>query len=309
MICYQNYTTKQEQEEVLELARKLNSLYLARGMEIIHSEEKVFLIWRNIAQVFDKPLLDVAKEDVEDAEFEAELNAKAMTCAERRERKAAHMGVSLEKYEGLFKHDILLLRREELSWLQSRTGERNKTLDKRIEQHTQSRGEWLCAKGMLKEEVPTQEQIAYVDALEKEVEALGDDVEKDIIAEVQRLENKLQLRELLKKRASTRKARTPRPVPFRRCDRARARAPRSVRRASFSMAGSSPGGGDDSGESDSGDPPGSKKHLPLSVLSSVTSPSNNNHCNHSLFCLSSWLVPGSCRMGSYSINSEGRRVA
>ena len=35
----------------------------------------------------------------------------------------------------------------------------------------------------------------------------------------------------------------------------RSRAPRSARRASFSVAASSPGGGDSSGESDQGDPP------------------------------------------------------
>ena len=52
----------------------------------------------------------------------------------------------------------------------------------------------------------------------------------------------------------------------------RTRAPRSARRASFSVAASSPGGGEPSGESDQGDPPGPYPFHPF-----VTPPSNRNH--------------------------------
>ena len=52
----------------------------------------------------------------------------------------------------------------------------------------------------------------------------------------------------------------------------RSRAPRSARRASFSVAASSPGGGDSSGDPDSGDPPGPYLFHPF-----VTSPSNRKH--------------------------------
>ena len=52
---------------------------------------------------------------------------------------------------------------------------------------------------------------------------------------------------------------------------AHSRAPRSARRASFSVAASSPGGGDSSGESDQGDPPG-----PYSFRTFVIPPSKRN---------------------------------
>lgn len=70
---------------------------------------------------------------------------------------------------------------------------------------------------------------------------------------------------------------------------ARTRAPRSARRASFSMAAASPGGGgDSSGESDQGDPPG--PHLPCPFLTPL---SNNKHDQEPS---RPWLGLGSFRM-------------
>ena len=69
---------------------------------------------------------------------------------------------------------------------------------------------------------------------------------------------------------------------------ARSRAPRSARRASFSMAASSPGGGgDSSGESDQGDPPG-----PHPFRTLVTPPS----CNPNRRPSRPWPGLGSFRM-------------
>ena len=70
--------------------------------------------------------------------------------------------------------------------------------------------------------------------------------------------------------------------------RTRTRAPRSARRASFSMAASSPGGGgDSSGESDQGDPPGPHPSRPF-----VTPPS----CNPNRRPSRPWPGLGSFRM-------------
>ena len=66
----------------------------------------------------------------------------------------------------------------------------------------------------------------------------------------------------------------------------RTRAPRSARRASFSMAAASPGGGDSSGESDSGDPPGPSHPF-------ITPPSKRNPNQRPL---RPWLGLGCCRM-------------
>ena len=68
----------------------------------------------------------------------------------------------------------------------------------------------------------------------------------------------------------------------------RTRAPRSARRASFSVAASSPGGGDSSGESDQGDPPG-----PHPFRTFVIPLSN---CNPNQRPLRPWLGLGCCRM-------------
>ena len=73
----------------------------------------------------------------------------------------------------------------------------------------------------------------------------------------------------------------------------RSRAPRSARRASFSVAASSPGGGDssgdpDSGESGQGDPPG-----PHPFRTFVIPLSN---CNPNQRPLRPWLGLGCCRM-------------
>ena len=68
----------------------------------------------------------------------------------------------------------------------------------------------------------------------------------------------------------------------------RTRAPRSARRASFSMAAASPGGGDSSGDPDSGDPPG--PHLPCPFLTPL---SNNKHDQEPS---RPWLGLGSFRM-------------
>lgn len=68
----------------------------------------------------------------------------------------------------------------------------------------------------------------------------------------------------------------------------RTRAPRSARRASFSVAASSPGGGDSSGDPDSGDPPG-----PYPFRSFVTPPSNRKHNQEPS---RPWLGLGCCLM-------------
>lgn len=68
----------------------------------------------------------------------------------------------------------------------------------------------------------------------------------------------------------------------------RTRAPRSARRASFSMAASSPGGGDSSGDPDSGDPPEPYLSHPF-----VAPPSNSNPNQRPL---RPWLGLGCCRM-------------
>ena len=68
----------------------------------------------------------------------------------------------------------------------------------------------------------------------------------------------------------------------------RTRAPRSARRAFFSVAASSPGGGDSSGDPDSGDPPG-----PYPFRSFVTPPSNRKHNQEPS---RPWLGLGCCLM-------------
>lgn len=68
----------------------------------------------------------------------------------------------------------------------------------------------------------------------------------------------------------------------------RTRAPRSARRASFSMAAASPGGGDSSGDPDSGDPPEPYLSHPF-----VAPPSNSNPNRRPSH---PWLGLGCCRM-------------
>lgn len=213
------------------------------------------------------------REQGELLELEAKIDAKAMTCRERREMLAEYLGVSPEEYAG--RYGDLELHEEELQWLQSRVKEENKDLDIQLEQFNK----------YLRRSFNTQEAIEDEDQIsDSDLDKLGTRLEEIVIAEKRRLERKLLLMTLKARRPAIFRLKAYMPS-FR---RARSRAPRSARRASFSVAASSPGGGDSSGDPDSGDPPG-----PYPFRISVVPPSNRKHNQEPS---RPWLGLGCCRM-------------
>lgn len=195
------------------------------------------------------------REQGELLELEAKIDAEAKNCRERREMLAEYLGVSLEEY--MSRYGDLELHEEELHWLQSRVKEGNRDLDIQLERFTEYLRRSFKAQKTIEDEIS-----------DSDLDRLGTRLEEAVIAEKRRLERKLHLMTLKARRPAIFRLKVCMPS-FR---RAHTRAPRSQRRASFSVAASSSGGGDSSGESDQGDPPG-----PHPFRTFVAPPSNRNH--------------------------------
>ena len=279
-VC-KDYTAERGQWELLELAQRFRT---ARGLGTSDEElEETCRIWCGDAWRDNVRNLDLVKQIVADAEFDAQVDAKATTCRERREMLAGYLGVSLEEYES--DHGSLDLHEEELHWLQSRTKEENKELDIQLERFNGYLEHSFNAREAIKNGEDASEELAdLVSSLDSGLDVLGDALEKAVIAEKRRLERKLHLMALKARRPAIFRLKVY--VPSFRC--ARSRAPRSARRTSFSMAAASPGGGDSSGDPDSGDPP-----APYPFRISVVPPSNSNPNRRPSH---PWLGLGCCRM-------------
>lgn len=287
-VC-KDYTAEQERVELLELAGRY-----CVAMDFDDSDEdleKICRIWSDSARRDNVPVLDMAREIVADteferlaqiefAEFETKLNDEATTCVERRTRTAEYLGQTLEEYEKI--SACLYLHLEELEWLQfkTKTQGRRKDLEAWAERYEELEDR-LLSMGWDYSRPPSEE----VRELKKTLRTWEDALEKAVIAEKRRLERKLLVMTLKARRPAIFRLKVYMPS-FR---RARTRAPRSARRASFSMAASSPGGGgDSSGESDQGDPPGAHP------FRTFVTPSSN--CNPNQRPLRPWLGLGCCRM-------------
>lgn len=280
-VC-KDYTAEQERVELLELARRYHAL---RGLGTSEEDlEETCRIWFDNARRDNVRDLDLVKQIVADVEFDAQVDAKATTCMERREMLAEYLGIPPEEYGSHL--GSMELHEEELHWLQARTNERNEALEAQLKQFYEYLERLFYAREAIEsgKDAPG-EWGDLVSQLDLQLDILGDSLEKAVIVEKQRLERKLQRMTLKARRPAVFRLKVYRPS-FR---RARTRAPRSARRASFSMAASSPGGGgDSSGESDQGDPPG-----PHPFRTFVT-PSSN--CNPNQRPLRPWLGLGCCRM-------------
>lgn len=280
MSLCKDYTAEWEQGELLELARRYHTM-LGWG----YSPEDlnwILLCWRLLASHDNVSVLDAGRRAIANFEhyskLKAEINAEATTCQERRRMWAERLGISLEDYEAEYKNlyidGALELHKEELRWLQAKVKEGNKELDTHLEQ--------LCEYRLQSFDTSIEDEDKFSDS---DLDGLKGRLEEAVIAEKQRLERKLQHMRLKARKPAAFRLKVY--VPSSR--RARTRAPRSARRASFSMAAASPGGGgDSSGESDQGDPPGPHLHCPFLTPSPYS--------KHNQEPSRPWLGLGSFRM-------------
>ena len=279
-VC-KDYTAEQERVELLELARRACAMFGCDDSP--ENLEWVLEGWHLFASCHDVSVLEAGKKALTEFEIADKINAEATTCRERRKMLAARMNLSLEEYEEDF--EAWGFHEDEVFWLQERTGEENAVLNSKLRQQRDVGEELLVAIEELKAmNNPTSEMVERVAVLQERYDALVDKNHKAIARERRRLERKLLVMTLKARRPAAFRLKVYMPS-FR---RAHTRAPRSARRASFSVAASSPGGGESSGESDQGDPPG-----PHPFRTFVTPPSNLNHNQRPL---RPWLGLGCCRM-------------
>ena len=277
MSVYKDYTAERGQGELLELVRRY---HVFKGLEVTDEALKeTFRRWRDYVGIFfDGSLWEYAQKKVEDAECLAKIDVEALTCEGRRRAIASCLGEPLEDYTDPL--SVLGLYQEDLRWLQARTGEEDNELIKDFES-LQSAALQILFEGLMSQ---SQEELDQVNKLERKFDLILVHAHRLMLKEKQRLERKLLVMTLKARKPAIFRLKVYVPS-FR---RAHSRSPRSARRASFSVAASSPGGGDSSGDPDSGDPPGP---YPFRIF--VTPPSNSNPNRRPS---RPWLGLGCCRM-------------
>lgn len=240
-----HYTPEEERAEVYKLAREYCAMV---GEETPGKIEATYQIWCGVARLSQVSVLEEAKGIMNDFRLEVEADEESTTLMERRKRHAAICDMSLEEYEeacGAF--DLHL---EDLEWLQTKTGEKNKKLSAIIEQFNETSNQWANAYDFIdqeKENGISQDRVEALNASKKELEALenklnnqGNLIEKAIITEKRRLQHKLLLINLEARYPNVRIKIN----RIRKNFRTRTRAYRSPRKASSSVASSSSGDSD-----------------------------------------------------------------